>query len=190
VKGDGYHKTFCEICDKPVFPDEGKSVVILGDRYWCNDDCFNANAQWEVGLALSKTRLEHVTRGEDRREPVKPCHETQAECEATTRWEIEQLTGVRPGKHAFDTYADIASGIAKVVETKQTAYGDSFGKSGAVMRILYPQGVGLDQLDDALTVVRVLDKLFRIATDKDALGESPWQDIAGYCLLALKRSKG
>ena len=36
-------------------------------------------------------------------------------------------------------------------------------------------------------VVRVLDKLFRIATDRDALGESPWRDIAGYGLLGARR---
>ena len=85
------------------------------------------------------------------------------------------------------TYATIAAEVAATVERKQAAYGDSFGKSGAVMAILYPAGVPVEQLDDALTIVRVLDKLFRIATDRDALGESPWRDIAGYALLAVRR---
>lgn len=87
------------------------------------------------------------------------------------------------------TYPDLGSEIGRLVETKQAAYGDSFGRSGAVMRALYPDGVPLEKLDDALTVVRVLDKLFRIATDRDALGESPWRDIAGYALLAVKRAE-
>ena len=77
--------------------------------------------------------------------------------------------------------------IGSLVTRKQTAYGDSFGKSGKVLAILYPTGIPLDKLDDALTITRVLDKLFRIATDKDALGESPWRDVAGYAILAVAR---
>lgn len=88
-----------------------------------------------------------------------------------------------------DTYADIGRNIGVLVQEKQAAYGDSFGKSGAVMAILYPDGIPPEKLNDALTVVRVLDKLFRIATDRDALGESPWRDIAGYALLSVKRQK-
>jgi hypothetical protein len=86
-------------------------------------------------------------------------------------------------------YQQIASELAALVEKKQAAYGDAFGKSGAVMRILYPEGIPFEKLDDALCVVRVLDKLFRIATDRDALGESPWSDIMGYALLATVRAK-
>jgi hypothetical protein len=88
------------------------------------------------------------------------------------------------------TYAEIGQQIGALVETKQAAYGDAFGKAGAVFRLLYPEGIPLEKLDDALTVLRVVDKLFRIATDRDALGESPWRDIAGYALLSLKRTGG
>lgn len=85
------------------------------------------------------------------------------------------------------TYSEIGADVGALVERKQAAYGDSFGKSGEVMRILYPAGIPPEKLDDALTVVRVLDKLFRIATDRDALGESPWRDVAGYALLSVAR---
>lgn len=88
---------------------------------------------------------------------------------------------------AARNYVAIAEGIGRLVTEKQAAYGDSFGKAGSVMGILYPGGVQPEQLADALTVVRMLDKLFRIATDRDALGESPWRDIAGYALLAVER---
>ena len=84
-------------------------------------------------------------------------------------------------------YSAIGQEIGELVEKKQQAYGDSFGKSGAVLRILYPNGVPPEQLDDALTIVRILDKIFRVATDRDALGESPYRDIVGYGLLALAR---
>lgn len=86
-------------------------------------------------------------------------------------------------------YTRIASEVAKLVSEKQEAYGDSFGKSGEVMAILYPNGIGGAQMEDALVVVRIIDKLFRIATRKDAFGESPWRDINGYSLLALERDE-
>jgi hypothetical protein len=85
------------------------------------------------------------------------------------------------------TFAELAAATAELVKEKQRAYGDSFGRSGAVLRALYPRGIALEQLDDALTVVRIVDKLFRIATDRDALGEDPWRDIQGYALLAQRR---
>lgn len=86
------------------------------------------------------------------------------------------------------SYSEIGKSIGELVEQKQAAYGDSFGKSGDVMRLLYPNGIPPEKMDDALTVVRVIDKLFRIATDRDALGESPWKDIAGYSLLSVGRA--
>lgn len=86
-------------------------------------------------------------------------------------------------------YGEIGSSIGALVEEKQAAYGDSFGKSGEVLRLLYPNGIAPAQLDDALTVVRVVDKLFRIATKKDAFGESPWRDIAGYAILSIRRDE-
>lgn len=85
------------------------------------------------------------------------------------------------------TFADIAADVAATVEQKQAAYGDSFGKAGEVLAILYPRGIPVEAYGDALAIVRVLDKLFRVATDRDALGESPWRDIAGYSLLAVRR---
>jgi hypothetical protein len=87
------------------------------------------------------------------------------------------------------TYEEFAITLGKMVDEKQLAYGDSFGKSGAIMRVLYPTGIDRNQLDDVLVVIRVIDKLFRIATRKQAFGESPWRDIAGYAILAAKRDE-
>ncbi len=85
-------------------------------------------------------------------------------------------------------YHIVSEQVADLVVEKQSAYGDSFGKSGEIFRLLYPQGIPVDKLEDALTIVRVVDKLFRIATHKDAMGEDPWQDILGYALLAMVRN--
>ena len=85
-------------------------------------------------------------------------------------------------------YRRIAAEIGDIVESKQEAYGDSFGQSGAVLRILYPEGLWPEQYDDMLAVARIIDKLFRVATDRDAFGESPFRDIAGYGILGAGRT--
>ena len=81
----------------------------------------------------------------------------------------------------------IGAALGRLVDGKQRQYGDSAGRSGAIMAILYPNGIPPHAYDDALLVVRVLDKLSRIAQrgadGKDLGGESPWSDIAGYGLL-------
>ena len=87
------------------------------------------------------------------------------------------------------TYESRAAELGRLVQSKQHAYGNSFGKSGSIMRVLYPYGIKPEQMDDALAIVRVIDKLFRIATDKTAFGESPWKDIMGYALLGWMRSE-
>lgn len=84
------------------------------------------------------------------------------------------------------TFEQIADDIASLVTEKQAAYGDSFGRAGEILKLLYPNGIHPDQYTDALALVRVIDKLFRIATDKDAFGESPWKDIVGYGLLGVR----
>ena len=85
-------------------------------------------------------------------------------------------------------YIDLGKEIGTLVATKQAAYGDSFGRAGRVLTILYPNGINPEQYDDALCIVRIVDKLFRIATDKDALGESPYRDIAGYGILGVAKT--
>lgn len=95
----------------------------------------------------------------------------------------------RRTEEEYKKYENLGSDIGKLVAEKQEAYGDAFGKSGNVLRILFPNGVEPSQYTDLLTVARMLDKLFRIATDKDAFGEDPFSDIVGYGLLAMARRK-
>jgi hypothetical protein len=83
----------------------------------------------------------------------------------------------------------IASDIGKLVTEKNAAYGDAFAKCGDFLRLLYPNGVKPEQYDDALALVRIFDKQMRIATRKDAFGESPYQDIAGYGILGAAKDE-
>jgi hypothetical protein len=78
---------------------------------------------------------------------------------------------------------ETAQTLGTLVSQKNEAYGDAFAQAGDVIRVLYPDGVRPEQYIDLLVTVRIVDKLFRIANRKDAFGESPWQDIAGYGIL-------
>ena len=86
-------------------------------------------------------------------------------------------------------FSGIADSVAHIVNVKQEAYGDSFGKSGECLRQMYPNGIAPEQYDDLLTVARILDKLFRIANNPTAFDENPYMDIVGYGLLGMERHK-
>jgi hypothetical protein len=81
------------------------------------------------------------------------------------------------------SYELIGQEIGKLVDEKNKAYGDSFHKSGEILKIFYPNGINIEQYDDMLYLIRVIDKQFRIATSKKAFGENPAKDIAGYSIL-------
>ena len=83
-----------------------------------------------------------------------------------------------------ELYKKIGEDIGQLVSEKNKAYGDSFNKSQEIIKVLYPNGIQPKQYRDMLAIVRVIDKLFRI-DNKDAFGESPWRDIAGYSLLGI-----
>ena len=82
---------------------------------------------------------------------------------------------------------EIGFEVGELVNKKQKAYGDSFGRSGECLRQMFPEGINPEQYDDLLTIARILDKLFRIANNPSAFEENPYQDIVGYGLLGMKR---
>ena len=84
------------------------------------------------------------------------------------------------------SYEQIAMQIARLVSEKQIRYGDSFGQSYKIFQVLYPNGVKPEDMKDFLTIVRVVDKLFRLSRG-DQGDESAWTDIMGYALLSLGR---
>jgi hypothetical protein len=84
---------------------------------------------------------------------------------------------------------EISLDLGSLLEEKNKAYGSAFSKSSEVLKILYPNGVDPDQYTDLLLTTRILDKLFRIATDKSAFNEEPWKDIAGYGLLGIYKEQ-
>jgi hypothetical protein len=87
-------------------------------------------------------------------------------------------------------YEALGCRVGALVDEKNAAYGGSFDKAGEFLRLLYPDGVRPDQYGDALCLVRMFDKLMRIASAPpggDPMGESPYKDLCGYSLLGLHR---
>lgn len=83
----------------------------------------------------------------------------------------------------------IGTEIGNLCAQKNEAYGDSFFRAGEVLKHIYPDGVKPEHYTDMLAIIRILDKIFRIATRKDAFGESPYRDIAGYGILGVRNDE-
>jgi len=83
-------------------------------------------------------------------------------------------------------YEELGKEIGTLVGEKNAAYGDSFNLCGKFLEILYPDGIPVSAYTDALCLVRIFDKLKRIATDKDAFGEKPKMDLLGLVILMIK----
>lgn len=108
--------------------------------------------------------------------------------------EIRGLNDIRPDPPVPQTpvdastsspYLALAANIGALVTTKQEQYGDSFGTAPKILQLLYPNGIQPNQYTDLLTIVRILDKFKRLATNHSTDTENPWHDITGYSLLAL-----
>lgn len=89
-------------------------------------------------------------------------------------------------KDSDSSISENARRIGTLVEKKQIQYGDSFGNADRILRVLYPYGVAVDQYKNLLAIVRIIDKLFRVANG-DQGEESAWDDIVGYGLLAASK---
>ena len=92
-------------------------------------------------------------------------------------------------ENKLSNFEEIGYELGKLVTEKNKAYGNSFDNSIKIFKVLFPDGVPVEKYGSLLTMARVIDKLFRIATQKDAFGESPWRDIAGYALLELEKDE-
>jgi hypothetical protein len=88
-----------------------------------------------------------------------------------------------------DEWLELAQKTGELVAEKNAAYGDSVRSTGKIMQLLYPNGITSEQIPTALVVVRILDKLSRIANDPGYGGEDPPKDITGYGLLLQELTK-
>lgn len=84
-------------------------------------------------------------------------------------------------------------GLMGVLHTinKNRKYGDAVRKTVEILKILYPEGIRPDQYSDLLLLVRVQDKMVRIASytpeRRELDDESPWADVRGYGILGEEK---
>jgi hypothetical protein len=90
----------------------------------------------------------------------------------------------QPMKNKDDIFMQLATDLGKLLAEKNLAYGDAFSKTTQILTLLYPNGIKVEQFKDVHVLVRMLDKMSRIAQDNDPMGESPYKDLAGYAILA------
>lgn len=105
----------------------------------------------------------------------------------TQEWEPENCINLSNTQTPAEKseFERMAEEIGKTVTEKNKAYGNSFSDAKHFLKLLYPTGVPVESYGDMLCIVRIFDKLKRIATKKDAYGESPFKDLAGYAILGV-----
>lgn len=86
-------------------------------------------------------------------------------------------------------YEALGQELGRLVAKKNAAYGDSFNVSGQFLPLLWPNGIPRGREGDALVLVRMFDKMMRIATDEGAFDEAPWDDLVGYALLKAEERR-
>ena len=122
------------------------------------------------------------------------CEEVVGTCKDYDKWQpIEQVEEViagvgqdAPTAKQIGKFENIGMELGKLTDEKREAYGNSATIATEVMKLLYPQGIKIEQMNDMLLIVRVLDKICRIANKKDAFGENPWADVVGYGLIGVE----
>lgn len=91
---------------------------------------------------------------------------------------------------AEKSFKDIAVETAEILEIKNRAYGNSFNKTSEFLKLLFPDGVVDDQYCHLMYIIRVLDKIGRIANSSLLPPEEgiidAYKDINGYTTLMLK----
>jgi hypothetical protein len=83
------------------------------------------------------------------------------------------------------TVTDITKELATLLIGKEAAYGNAFNNSAEILKLLYPEGVLVEDYKNLLYITRILDKLGRISNNDKT--EDPFQDIAGYSILAMRQ---
>lgn len=86
-------------------------------------------------------------------------------------------------------FSKIAEEIGDVVELKNRAYGNAINDTEGFLKLLYPNGITEDKYHSVGLLIRMWDKMKRIASDAEAFGESPFMDIAGYAILGEEASR-
>ena len=86
-------------------------------------------------------------------------------------------------------FLSIGEELGQMLASKNRKYGDSYARMAHVLPMFYPDGVPGDHLLDAVFILRIIDKLMRIASAQGDDEEDPVKDIAGYAMLRMREMR-
>jgi hypothetical protein len=80
--------------------------------------------------------------------------------------------------------------ISSMLGDKRDSYGDNLIVSGQFLKLLYPEGIPANAYPEVLVIIRLFDKLMRIANQHRSPElwteqETPWLDVAGYAIAIM-----
>lgn len=79
--------------------------------------------------------------------------------------------------------------IGDIVADKNAKYGSAYRSSADFLKVLFPNGIPVDRYQEVLLMVRMFDKMQRLATGCGGDTEDPWMDLAGYSMLGVESSQ-
>ncbi len=109
---------------------------------------------------------------------------------APTHTILDELESL--GKKIKD-FKEIAKEMGEFVTEKNKAYGNSFEECEKFLYMLFPVKIPIKHYGNILCIVRMFDKLKKIAADRDTFQENPFDDLVGIALrmsLNNKQSTG
>lgn len=72
-----------------------------------------------------------------------------------------------------------------LVAEKNSAYGSAFEQITKLLEQLFPNGIPVHKYGDVSILIRMLDKVCRIANEQENFNnEDAWDDIMGYAMIA------
>ncbi len=89
----------------------------------------------------------------------------------------------------LEDFLGLGEEIGRMLADKNRKYGDSYARMAHVLPMFYPDGVPGDHLLDAIFILRIIDKLMRIASAQGDDEEDPVKDIAGYAVLRMREMR-
>lgn len=82
-------------------------------------------------------------------------------------------------------YKEVGSSIGHIVDQKNKQYGNAINDTEDFLRLLYPCGIAPSDYKNIGILVRIFDKIKRIANGNKG-DENAYMDIAGYAILMSK----
>jgi len=89
----------------------------------------------------------------------------------------------------LEDFLGLGEEIGRMLADKNRKYGDSYARMAHVLPMFYPDGVPGDHLLDAIFILRIIDKLMRIASAQGDDEEDPVKDVAGYAILRMREMR-